>query len=52
MIVTITSLAGCKQKKPVQTKYRLPLLNWQALKANQVAGTIFTELDDEHIYQV
>uniref|UniRef100_A0A7N8YLA7 Formin-like 1b n=1 Tax=Mastacembelus armatus TaxID=205130 RepID=A0A7N8YLA7_9TELE len=44
-------LPGCKQKKPIQTKYRMPLFNWQALKYNQVAGTIFGELDDEHVLQ-
>lgn len=27
----------------------MPLLNWQALKPNQVSGTVFNELDDEHI---
>uniref|UniRef100_A0A671Y2V4 Formin like 1 n=1 Tax=Sparus aurata TaxID=8175 RepID=A0A671Y2V4_SPAAU len=36
-------------KKPIQTKYRLPLLNWQALKPNQVTGTVFNELDDEQV---
>lgn len=45
-------LTGAKGKKPIQTKYRMPLLNWQALKSNQVTGTIFKELDDEHILQV
>ncbi|XP_062234892.1 formin-like protein 1 isoform X2 [Platichthys flesus] len=43
--------SGCKPKKPIQTKYRLPLLNWQALKSNQVSGTIFNELDDEHVLE-
>ncbi|KAG7472959.1 formin 1 isoform X1 [Solea senegalensis] len=43
--------SGCKKKKPVQTKYRMPLFNWQALKSNQVAGTVFTELDDEHVLE-
>ncbi|TDG97700.1 hypothetical protein EPR50_G00210740 [Perca flavescens] len=43
--------SGCKKKKPIQTKYRMPLLNWQALKSNQVAGTIFNELDDEHVLE-
>uniref|UniRef100_A0A665VIS2 Formin-like protein 1 n=1 Tax=Echeneis naucrates TaxID=173247 RepID=A0A665VIS2_ECHNA len=38
-------------KKPIQTKYRMPLFNWQALKSNQVAGTIFNELDDEHVLE-
>ncbi|XP_028287712.1 formin-like protein 1 [Parambassis ranga] len=43
--------SGCKTKKPIQTKYRMPLLNWQALKSNQVTGTIFSELDDEQILE-
>ncbi|XP_029382912.1 formin-like protein 1 [Echeneis naucrates] len=43
--------SGCKRKKPIQTKYRMPLFNWQALKSNQVAGTIFNELDDEHVLE-
>uniref|UniRef100_A0A4W5QAR7 Formin like 1 n=1 Tax=Hucho hucho TaxID=62062 RepID=A0A4W5QAR7_9TELE len=38
-----------KNKKPIQTKYRMPSFNWQALKPNQVVGTIFNELDDENI---
>uniref|UniRef100_A0A674BQN9 Formin like 1 n=1 Tax=Salmo trutta TaxID=8032 RepID=A0A674BQN9_SALTR len=38
-----------RNKKPIQTKYRLPSFNWQALKPNQVAGTIFNELDDENV---
>uniref|UniRef100_A0A8C2KX11 Formin like 1 n=1 Tax=Cyprinus carpio TaxID=7962 RepID=A0A8C2KX11_CYPCA len=36
-------------KKPIKTKYRMPLLNWQALMEEQVAGTVFTELDDESV---
>uniref|UniRef100_A0A668AK89 FH2 domain-containing protein n=1 Tax=Myripristis murdjan TaxID=586833 RepID=A0A668AK89_9TELE len=30
----------------------MPLLNWQALKSNQVAGTVFNELDDEQVLAV
>ncbi|XP_046888077.1 formin-like protein 1 isoform X1 [Hypomesus transpacificus] len=41
--------SGVRHKKPIQTKYRMPLLNWQALKPNQVVGTIFNELDDEKV---
>ncbi|XP_049924343.1 formin-like protein 1 [Epinephelus moara] len=41
--------SGVKTKKPIQTKFRMPLLNWQALKPNQVTGTVFNELDDEQI---
>uniref|UniRef100_A0AAR2IKE1 Formin-like 1a n=1 Tax=Pygocentrus nattereri TaxID=42514 RepID=A0AAR2IKE1_PYGNA len=40
---------GVRGKKSIQTKYRMPLFNWQALKAEQVAGTIFTELDDNNV---
>ncbi|KAM4524350.1 formin-like protein 1 isoform 2-T2 [Odontesthes bonariensis] len=48
---TIQLHPGGEKKKSIQTKYRMPLLNWQALKSNQVAGTIFSELDDEHILE-
>ncbi|KAM9394005.1 formin-like protein 1 [Pholidichthys leucotaenia] len=41
--------SGSKNKKPIQTKFRMPLLNWQALKPNQVTGTVFNELDDEQV---
>uniref|UniRef100_A0A8C7K3U5 Formin like 1 n=1 Tax=Oncorhynchus kisutch TaxID=8019 RepID=A0A8C7K3U5_ONCKI len=43
------SQAGGKSRKPIQTKFRMPLLNWQALKPNQVTGTVFHELDDEQV---
>ncbi|CAB1341732.1 unnamed protein product [Coregonus sp. 'balchen'] len=42
-------LKGGKSRKPIQTKFRMPLLNWQALKPNQVTGTVFNELDDEQV---
>ncbi|XP_018620217.2 formin-like protein 1 isoform X1 [Scleropages formosus] len=45
------SASGVKGKKSIQTKYRMPLLNWQALKPNQVTGTVFNELDDDHVLQ-
>ncbi|KAK2833198.1 hypothetical protein Q5P01_017087 [Channa striata] len=41
--------SGLKNKKAIQTKFRMPLLNWQPLKHNQVTGTVFNELDDEQI---
>uniref|UniRef100_A0A3B4FTJ2 Formin-like protein 1 n=1 Tax=Pundamilia nyererei TaxID=303518 RepID=A0A3B4FTJ2_9CICH len=41
--------SGAKSRKPIQTKFRMPLLNWQALKPNQVTGTVFNELDDEQV---
>lgn len=56
---TLTSLCftalpvpGVKTKKPIQTKFRMPLLNWVALKPSQITGTVFTELNDEKVLQV
>ncbi|CAN9505508.1 unnamed protein product [Ophioblennius macclurei] len=43
------NIPAVKEKKTIQTKFRMPLLNWQALKPNQVNGTVFNELDDDHI---
>nr|XP_039251877.1 formin-like protein 2 isoform X1 [Styela clava] len=40
---------GLRAKPRHQTKYRLPVLNWKALKPNQVAGTVFTELNDDNV---
>ncbi|XP_018334507.1 formin-like protein CG32138 [Agrilus planipennis] len=37
-------------KRKVQTKYKLPTVNWIALKPNQVRGTIFNELDDDRLF--
>lgn len=39
-------------KRKVQTKYKLPTLNWIALKPNQVRGTIFSELDDDRLFSI
>lgn len=39
-------------KKKIQTKYRLPILNWTPLKPQQLKGTIFSDLDDEKLYTV
>ncbi|XP_042360198.1 LOW QUALITY PROTEIN: formin-like protein 1 [Plectropomus leopardus] len=43
--------SGVKTKKTIQTKFRMPLLNWQALKSNQVTGTVFNDLDDEQVLE-
>lgn len=40
-----------KARKAIQTKFRMPLLNWQALKPNQVTGTVFSELNDEQVLE-
>ncbi|EHB09271.1 Formin-like protein 1 [Heterocephalus glaber] len=45
------SRPGVKARKPVQTKFRMPLLNWVALNPSQISGTVFTELDDEKVLQ-
>lgn len=39
-------------KRKIQTKYRLPNLNWIALKPQQVKGTVFCELDDEKLFEM
>uniref|UniRef100_A0A669QR87 Formin like 3 n=1 Tax=Phasianus colchicus TaxID=9054 RepID=A0A669QR87_PHACC len=39
-------------KKPIKTKFRLPVFNWTALKPNQISGTVFSELDDERVLQL
>lgn len=36
-------------KRKIETKYKLPLLNWVALPPTQLSGTVFTQLDDEAI---
>ena len=45
-------LARLPNKRRIQTRYKLPLLNWATLPATQVAGTVFSQLDDERILQV
>lgn len=39
-------------KRKIETKHKLPNLNWIALKPQQVKGTVFCELDDEKLYKV
>uniref|UniRef100_A0A8C7KJI3 Formin-like 2b n=1 Tax=Oncorhynchus kisutch TaxID=8019 RepID=A0A8C7KJI3_ONCKI len=38
-------------KKPIQTKFRMPVFNWVALKPSQINGTVFNDIDDERILQ-
>ncbi|XP_031821847.1 formin-like protein 1 isoform X7 [Sarcophilus harrisii] len=40
-----------KAKKPIQTKFRMPVFNWVALKPSQITGTVFTEINDEKVLQ-
>lgn len=44
--------AAIRIKKPIKTKFRLPVFNWTALKPNQISGTVFSELDDERVLEV
>uniref|UniRef100_A0A674MVF8 Formin-like 2b n=1 Tax=Takifugu rubripes TaxID=31033 RepID=A0A674MVF8_TAKRU len=50
-VIFNSGLAAVKIKKPIQTKFRLPVLNWVALKPSQINGTIFNDIDDESILQ-
>uniref|UniRef100_A0A3Q3JUT6 Formin-like 2a n=1 Tax=Monopterus albus TaxID=43700 RepID=A0A3Q3JUT6_MONAL len=45
------SCAAVKIKKPIKTKFRMPVFNWVALKPNQINGTVFNEIDDERILE-
>ncbi|XP_040294582.1 formin-like protein 1 [Bufo bufo] len=42
---------GVSIKKTIQPKYRMPILNWVALKPTQITGTVFTQLNDEKVLQ-
>ncbi|EDM00428.1 rCG37684 [Rattus norvegicus] len=46
-----TPEAAVKIKKPIKTKFRMPVFNWVALKPNQINGTVFNEIDDERILE-
>uniref|UniRef100_A0A8C6NNR0 Formin-like 2b n=1 Tax=Nothobranchius furzeri TaxID=105023 RepID=A0A8C6NNR0_NOTFU len=50
-VIFNSGLAAVKIKKPIQTKFRMPVLNWVALKPSQINGTIFNDIDDESILQ-
>uniref|UniRef100_A0A8C9Y1G9 Formin-like 2b n=1 Tax=Sander lucioperca TaxID=283035 RepID=A0A8C9Y1G9_SANLU len=50
-VIFNSGLAAVKIKKPIQTKFRMPVLNWVALKPSQINGTVFNDIDDEAILQ-
>ncbi|NXU76352.1 FMNL3 protein, partial [Oreotrochilus melanogaster] len=50
-VVFNSGLAAVKIKKPIKTKFRMPVFNWVALKPNQINGTVFNEIDDERILE-
>lgn len=52
VITLISPNAAVKIKKPIKTKFRMPVFNWVALKPNQINGTVFNEIDDERILEV
>ncbi|KAI0984930.1 hypothetical protein GJ496_007462 [Pomphorhynchus laevis] len=39
-------------KKVIETKHKLPCLNWTVLKPQQVKGTIFCELNEDKYYNL
>lgn len=47
-----SSHVAIRIKKPIKTKFRLPVFNWTALKPNQINGTVFNEIDDERVLEV
>ena len=38
-------------KRKIDTKYKLPLLNWVAIPPTKIGETVFNEIDDENIYK-
>ncbi|XP_072846933.1 formin-like protein 3 isoform X1 [Pogona vitticeps] len=50
-VILSMGLSAIRIKKPIKTKFRLPVFNWTALKPNQISGTVFSELDDEKILE-
>ncbi|XP_054981742.1 formin-like protein 3 isoform X3 [Sorex araneus] len=50
-VVLTVGLSAIRIKKPIKTKFRLPVFNWTALKPNQISGTVFSELDDERVLE-
>uniref|UniRef100_A0A8C7KPW6 Formin-like 2b n=1 Tax=Oncorhynchus kisutch TaxID=8019 RepID=A0A8C7KPW6_ONCKI len=50
-VIFNSGLAAVKIKKPIQTKFRMPVFNWVALKPSQINGTVFNDIDDERILQ-
>uniref|UniRef100_A0A8C1TTN1 Formin-like 2a n=1 Tax=Cyprinus carpio TaxID=7962 RepID=A0A8C1TTN1_CYPCA len=50
-VIMNSGLAAVKIKKPIKTKFRLPVFNWVALKPNQINDTVFNEIDDERILE-
>ncbi|XP_059397478.1 formin-like protein 3 isoform X2 [Carassius carassius] len=50
-VILSVGLSAIRIKKPIKTKFRLPIFNWTALKPNQINGTVFNEIDDERVLE-
>ncbi|XP_077074893.1 formin-like protein 3 isoform X5 [Siphateles boraxobius] len=50
-VILSVGLSAIRIKKPIKTKFRLPIFNWAALKPNQINGTVFNEIDDERVLE-
>ncbi|XP_048183432.1 formin-like protein 3 isoform X5 [Corvus hawaiiensis] len=50
-IALTVGLSAIRIKKPIKTKFRLPVFNWTVLKPSQISGTVFSELDDERVLE-
>ncbi|XP_053706520.1 formin-like protein 3 isoform X1 [Synchiropus splendidus] len=50
-LVLSVGLSAIRIKRPIKTKFRLPVFNWTALKPNQINGTVFNEIDDERVLE-
>ncbi|MBN3307461.1 FMNL3 protein, partial [Amia calva] len=50
-VILSFGLSAIRIKKPIKTKFRLPVFNWTALKPNQINGTVFNEIDDERVLE-
>ncbi|XP_067302216.1 formin-like protein 3 isoform X4 [Pseudorasbora parva] len=50
-VIFTNGLSAIRIKKPIKTKFRLPVFNWTALKPNQINGTVFNEIDDERVLE-
>ncbi|XP_060914721.1 formin-like protein 3 isoform X3 [Labrus mixtus] len=50
-VILSVGLSAIRIKKPIKTKFRLPVFNWTALKPNQINGTVFNEIDDDRVLE-
>lgn len=41
-----------KAKRRIQTRVKLPMLNWVAVDASKITDTVFQEIDDEKVHEL